>query len=142
MDFTTYLRSLGGAVIISALTDMLAPDGDFKKYCRLACGFAVTAVMLSPLTGGLTFANIDVPALDMAAAEAQARARVLTRHRENLEALTEVRFPGCRAYVEVDGDGNVTALTVTGAADREAVMDYALDELNLKEDEVKINEDT
>ena len=142
MSFTAYLRSLGAAVIISALTDMLAPEGSFKKYCRLACGFMVVAVMLSPVTGRLTADGFKAPLLDTAAAEAQARARVLDRHRENLEAITEARFPGCTAAVEVDIDGGVTSLTVEGAGDAAAVMEYAKNELGLEEDRVKINENT
>ncbi len=137
MDFTLYIRSVGAAVILSALMDILAPEGEFRKYCRLAWGFAVVAAMLGPLTPRLSFEEIDIP--DIAAAKAQARARVLTEHKKNLEAITEERFPGCRAYIEVDGDGNVTAMTVSGPADANEVMEYA-GELNLDGDRVKINE--
>ena len=136
-----YIRSLGAAVILSALIDLLTPEGSFKKYCRLACGFVVVAVMLSPITAGFSLGGLNMGEADIAAAEAQARARVLTEHRANLESITEARFPGCRAYVEVDNDGNVTALTVSGAEDPAAVMDYARNELNLEEGSVKINED-
>lgn len=136
-----YIRSIGGAIILSALVDLLAPEGSFKKYCRLACGFVVVAVMLSPVTSGFSFGALSVQEPDLAAAEAQARARVLTEHRANLEAITEARFPGSRAYIEVDNDGNVTALTVSGAEDPASVMDYARDELDLEEGSVKINED-
>ena len=136
-----YIRSLGAAVILSALVDLLAPEGSFKKYCRLACGFVVIAVMLRPLTSGFSFGGLGLETPDAAAVEAQARARILVEHRANLEAITEARFPGSRAYVEVDSDGNVTALTVTGAEDPGAVLDYAENELKLEEGSVKINED-
>lgn len=139
MNFTSYIRSVGAAVILTALLDILAPEGSFKKYCRAAWGFVVIAAMLGPLTGGLSFGSLKVP--DTAAAQAQARARVLDEHRRNLEAAAAARFPGCRAYIDVDGEGNVTSLTVRGEADREAVMDYAA-ELGLEEDGVKINEGT
>lgn len=129
-------------MIISALADMLVPEGSFRKYCRLACGFAVIAVMLSPATGGLSLEAPALPTLDTAAAEAGARARILTAHRENLEDIVEARFPGCRAYIEVGGEGEVTALTVDGAEDADAVRDFAREELGLGEDRVKINENT
>ena len=137
-----YVRSLGAAVVLSALIDMLSPEGSFKKYCRLVCGFVIMAVMLSPVTSGFSLGELSGPALDTAAAEAQARARVLTEHKSNLETITEARFPGVRAYIEVDSDGSVTALTVKGAEDPEAVLEYARSELNLEEDRVRINENT
>ncbi len=138
MDFALYIRTVGAAVVLSALMDILAPEGSFKKYCRLAWGFVVVAAMLGPLTSGFSYENVEIP--DTAAAQAQARARVLTEHKKNLEAITEERFPGCRAYIEVDGEGRVTALTVNGPADANEVMEYA-GELNLDMDRVKINED-
>lgn len=137
-----YIRSLGAAVVLSALIDMLSPEGSFKKYCRLACGFVIMAVMLSPVTSGFSLDGLSGPGLDTAAAEAQARARILTEHKSNLEAITEARFPGTRVYIEVDPGGGVTALTVEGADDPAAVLEYARNELNLEEDSVRINENT
>ncbi len=136
MDFTSYVRALGAAVILCALLDLLAPEGSFKKYCRLAGGFVVIAAMLAPLTTGFSLEGWDAASADEAMA--QARARVLAEHRRNLEAITEARFPGCKAFVEVDGEGNVTSLTIEGPADREAAEEYAK-ELNLDGDRVKIN---
>ena len=137
-----YIRSLGAAIILSTLIDLLSPEGSFKKYCRLACGFVIMAVMLSPVTSGLSLGGISGPALDTSAAEAQARARVLTEHKSNLETITEARFPGVRAYIEVDPGGGVASLTVEGAEDPAAVLEYARNELNLGEDSVRINENT
>ena len=137
-----YIRSLGSAVVLSALIDLLSPEGSFKKYCRLVCGFVIMAVMLSPVTSGFSLDGLNGPSLDTKAAEAQARARVLTEHKSNLEAITEARFPGVRAYIEVDSDGGVTSLTVEGAEDPAAVLEYAVGELNLGEDSVRINENT
>ena len=137
-----YIRSLGAAIILSTLIDLLSPEGSFKKYCRLVCGFVIMAVMLSPVTSGLSLGGISGPALDTSAAEAQARARVLTEHKSNLETITEARFPGVRAYIEVDPSGGVASLTVEGAEDPAAVLEYARNELNLGEDSVRINENT
>ncbi len=135
-----YINSLGAAVILSALIDLISPEGDFKKYCRMVCGFMVIAVMLSPVTHEFSLENTGGQAPDLDAAEAQARARVLTEHKRNLEAVLEERFPPAKAYVEVDSEGNVTSVTLDGAPDRDAALEFIEREFGVGEREIKINE--
>lgn len=125
-------------MIIAALMDILAPEGSFKKYCRLASGFAVIAVILSPLTGSFWALDFDGGRLDTQAAEADARARILTAHKQNLEAAVEAQFPHSRAYVEVDNDGNVVSLTVDSSADPDEIRAFARDQLGLTDEDVTI----
>lgn len=137
-----YIRTVGAAVVLAALMDMLVPDGSFKGYCRLAFGFVLLAAVLSPLTGTPAVPSVAdlYSAPDAAAAEAEARARILLKHRENLEELIEREFAGCEAYVEVDGEGEVVAVTVENAADAEAVRDFVRRELGVDESGVSVNE--
>ncbi len=135
-----YIKALGAAVILSALIDMLVPDGGFKKYCRLVCGFMIVAVMLSPVTGGLSKISLETESIDAEAAEAEARARILMEHKSNLEGIIEGELDGCEAYVEVDGDGNVIRVTLEGAEDEAAARDYLRDELGVEGSSVRINE--
>lgn len=135
-----YIRTLGAAVILAALTDMLVPEGSLRGCCRLACGFVVISAALSPFLSGADLTLPSYTAADTEAAEAEARARVLLRHKANLEEIIEAEFPGCEASVEVDGDGGVRSVTVQNAADEEAVRAYAERELGLERSEIKINE--
>ncbi len=125
-------------MVIAALIDILAPEGSFKKYCRLACGFAVIAVMLGPLTGSFKALDFNGGQLDTQAAEADARARILGAHKQNLEATVEGRFPHSRAYVEVDNDGNIVSLAIDTSADQEEVLAFARERLGLTDENVKI----
>lgn len=135
-----YIGALGAAVILSALIDMLVPDGGFKKYCRLVCGFVVAAVMLSPITGGFSELSLETAGgIDAEAAEAEARARILMEHKGNLEKLLEGELGG-KAYVEVDGEGNVTRVTLDGAEDEAAAREYIGNALGIEGSNVRINE--
>lgn len=135
-----YIEALGAAVILSALIDMLVPEGGFKKYCRLVCGFMVIAVMLSPITGQMTDIYFDGQTIDAEAAELEARARVLMEHRSNLEKIIESEIPGSEAHVEVDGEGNVTRVTIEGAEDEAAAREYIREAMGVEGSSVRINE--
>lgn len=137
---TQYIKAVGAAVIIAALTDMLAPEGSFKKYCRLICGFVVLATVLSPVTSKSTLFPAENFYADTDAARRKIRAEVLVRHRENLALLIENRFPPAKAYVEVDDEGNVTKVSVENAADEAAVKEYVTQNFAIGEENVKINE--
>ncbi len=135
-----YIQAVGAAVILSALIDIIAPEGDFKKYCRLACGFVVIAVVIAPAAGGLPEPADTAVSYDSEEAELLARTRILEKHSENLEEILESRFPPCEASVEVDSQGNVTGAAVSNAPDTGAVRDYIRSELGLEGEGVKINE--
>lgn len=135
-----YIRAVGGAVILAALTQMLVPEGSFQKYCRLVCGFMVLAAVLSPLTGGLPDIHTENIYIDTDSAEREARARILNKHRENLVKIIEDEFPETRAFVEVDQEGNVTKVTVENAKDEAEVRAYIKENFGAEEGEIKINE--
>ncbi len=135
-----YIQALGAAAILAALIDMLVPEGSFKKYCRLVCGFMVAAVMLSPLTGSRPGFSITDSGLDAEAAEAEARARVLMEHKNNIEKIIEEKFPGCDAHVEVNDDGSVSSAALNGSVDEAAAREYLRSEIGVEGSEVKINE--
>lgn len=133
-----YIQAVGAAIIIGALADMLIPQGEFQKYCRLVCGFIVLATVLSPITGGVPEFTPE-SYIDTEAAQIEARARILNSHRENLVKIIENEFGGSRAYVEVDDEGNVTKVTVENAEDEKAVREYIRENMG-EECEIKINE--
>ncbi len=135
-----YIRALGAAVILAALTDMLVPEGSFRGYCRLACGFVVLSAALSPILGGADLTLPSYTAADTEAAEAEARARVLLQHKSNLEDIIEAAFPDCEAHVEVDSEGGVKSVTVENASDPDAVRAYAERELGAERSNIEIIE--
>ncbi len=135
-----YIRAVGGAVILAALADMLIPEGSMRRYCRMVCGFMILAALLSPLTGSFKEIQTGEYTIDAEKAEAQARARILVQHKENLENLIEARFPGARAYVEVDSEGNVIRVSAEGIEDEADARKYIEESLGVKGEAVKINE--
>lgn len=135
-----YIRVIGAAVILAALMDMLVPDGSFKGYCRLVFGFVLLAAVLSPVTGSIALTMPEYTGADMETAEIEARARILIQHRNNLEKIIEDKFPGCKAHVEVDGEGNVTSVTVENAADEAAMREYVCGAMGIEGSNVIINE--
>ncbi len=136
-----YIELLGAAAVLGALMDMLVPDGSFKKYCRLASGFMIVAVMLSPLTEAFPSIDMSTAGLSTQEAEAEARARILIEHKQNLERIIGAEFPGSEVYVEVDGEGNVFRVTMNGEADEAAVREYLRESMGVEGSAVKINED-
>ena len=135
-----YIRVIGAAIILAALMDMLVPDGSFKGYCRLVFGFVLLAAVLSPVTGGIALTVPEYSAADMETAEIEARARILIQHRNNLEKIIEDEFPGCEAHVEVDGEGNVTRVTVDNAIDEAVTREYVRGAMGIEGSNVIINE--
>ncbi|MCH5187877.1 MAG: stage III sporulation protein AF [Oscillospiraceae bacterium] len=135
-----YIKVIGAAVILAALMDMLVPDGSFKGYCRLVFGFVLLAAVLSPVTGSIALNVPEYTGADMETAEIEARARILIQHRSNLEKIIEDEFPGCEAYVEVDGEGNVTRVTVENAMDAAATREYVRGAMGIEGSNVIINE--
>lgn len=140
-----YIISLGGVMTLSALTQMLMPEGSIKKFASLATGFMIIAAILSPIPFNIKDINFKTEntELDFASAEATYRAEVITRHRENLgEKINEQMVNGSKAFVETDNDGNITSVTIRLSGDESKAVFYITNELKVPRERIKlINED-
>ncbi|MCD8048824.1 MAG: stage III sporulation protein AF [Clostridia bacterium] len=118
------LINVTGAVFLSVVCEMIMPEGSLKKYLRLAIGFIMAAVLISPIAGGI---EIEMPEFsfgeEMSEDELTAKsdALVLKMHRENVEKRAEeIAGEGSEAYAEIASDGSVRSVRVIaaqGAAD-------------------------
>lgn len=140
-----YIISLGGVMTLSALTQMLMPEGSIKKFASLATGFMIIAAILSPIPFNIKDINFKTEntELDFSSAEATYRAEVIMRHRENLgEKINEQMVNGSKAFVETDNDGNITSVTIRLSGDESKAVFYITNELKVPRERIKlINED-
>lgn len=140
-----YIISLGGVMTLSALAQMLMPEGSIKKFASLAIGFMIVATVLSPIPFNIK--DIDFKSenteIDFSSAEATYRAEVIMRHRENLnEKINAQMVHGSKAFVQTDNDGNITSVTLRLRGDESKAVFYITNELKVSRERIKIvNED-
>ncbi len=54
--FRTFISAVAGVIIFSAIVEIIAPDGELKKYVKLVLGMVVTVTLISPL-GNISLKN-------------------------------------------------------------------------------------
>ena len=54
-----WIMSIAGLVVLSAVCDIVMPDGEMKKYIKPIMGFVLIITIIKPLTGGI-FDNINI----------------------------------------------------------------------------------
>lgn len=140
-----YIISLGSVMTLSALAQMLMPEGSIKKFASLAIGFMIVATVLSPIPFNVRNFNFksESTEIDFSSAEATYRAEVIMRHRENLsEKINAQMVHGSKAFVETDNDGNITSVTIRMRGDESKAVLYITNELKVSRERIKIiNED-
>ncbi len=140
-----YIISLGCVMTLSALAQMLMPEGSIKKFASLAIGFMIVATVLSPIPFNIKDLNFksENTEIDFSSAEATYRAEVIMRHRENLnEKINAQMVHGSKAFVETDNDGNITSVTLRLSGDESKAVLYITNELKVPRERIKtVNED-
>lgn len=142
-----YMTSLGVVLMLIALSSMLIPEGSIKKYASLAMGFMLITSALSLIPSGskipiFTEDSFSISEEDIATAEAQYRAEVLRRHRENLEKTIEEKLKyGGRAYAEVSPEGDVISVTLEVFGDESGAVAYIVENLGVGRERIKLKYD-
>ena len=142
-----YMTSLGVVLMLIALSNMLIPEGSIKKYASLAMGFMLICAALSFLPTGNKFPiftddSLSLNEEDIAYAEAQYRAEVIKRHRENLEKTIEEKLKyGGKAYVEVAPNGEVISVTLEVFGDESRAVAYIVDNLGIGRERITLKYD-
>ena len=107
----SFITSVAGAIFISIVCEMIIPEGNVKKYVRLAIGFMMISVIVSPFTKGYKLPELDFSieaGFSKEELEAKNDAYVLDIHRKNIEKRAEEMCgEGSKAYAEVFSDGTV-----------------------------------
>lgn len=137
-----YIISVGAVMMLLSFSQLLLPEGGLKKFASLAAGFIIINALVAPLGKGLS--EIDVGSISVSEAspgisDAQFRAEVIKKHRENLAELIEkkTRFKS-RAYVETDNDGNITKITLKCKGDESECVAYIVNELKVPRERIVI----
>lgn len=140
-----YIISVGTVMMLIAFSHMILPEGGLKRFATLATGFMIICAVLSPLKGGEAFdfsgITVENAAPFSAADDAQYRAEVLRRHRENLEKQIENHMQSGKAYVEVDNDGNLTQVTLRSDCDESKAVLYITLQLGLSRERIVVTDE-
>lgn len=145
MEFIkNYITSLGSVAVLCALCELLLPSGDIKKYARLAAGLLVIATAISPFSRGFDLnrlsADIQMQTVSAAETEAEFKARILMKHKENIEKLIAQRAgEGYKIQADVNNDGAVVSVSFDKEPPPGAVR-YITGELGVKEENIKVYE--
>ena len=142
-----YMTSLGIILMLISFSNMLIPDGSIKKYTSLAMGFMMICAALSFIPSeikGDFFAaqSYIITDDDVAAAEAQYKAQVIRKHRENLEKRIEAQLNyGGRVNVEVSPDGEVISVTLQINGDESGAVRYITENFGIGRERIKLKHD-
>lgn len=139
-----YMIALGTVMMLTALSNMLLPEGSIKKFATLAMGFMLICAVTSPLPNLIKEVNLDAESFeydeaDIQKAEATYRAQVIKKHRENLNALIEEKMVhGSKAYVETSENGDIISVTIRLKGDESRAVAYIVDELLVPRERIKL----
>lgn len=112
----SFISGIVGVVFLAVACEMIMPEGCMKKYIRLAMGFVMISVMISPFIKGAKLPEFEFE-FDSAYTEeeltAQSNAYILMYHRKNIEKRArEICGEGAKAYAEVNSDGSVKSIRI------------------------------
>lgn len=142
-----YMTDLGVVLMLISLAGMLIPEGSIKKYASLAMGFMLIVATLSILPDGkgkinLTAENFSISEEEIASSQANFRAEVIKKHRENLKGkIEEHMLHGSKAFVEVSPDGEVISVTLLLRGDESRAILYIVENLGIGREKIKLEYD-
>lgn len=142
-----YMTSLGTVLMLIAFANMLVPEGSIKKYVSLAMGFMLITAALSLFPGSIgeisfSAESFEISEEDMAAAQAEYRAKIIKEHRSNLkEKIQQQMKYGSKAYVEVSENGEIISVTLLLKGDESAAVSYIIESLGVPRERIKLKYD-
>ena len=125
-----YMLSLGSVLMLIAFSNMIVPEGNIKKYVSLATGFMIISTALTIIPGSIGEISFSESAFqisdeDVMKVQAEYSAKVIKKHRENLEQkIEEHMHEGSKAYVEVTQEGEITSVTLLSKKDESRAVLY------------------
>lgn len=139
-----YMIALGTVMLLTALSKMLLPEGDIKKFATFAMGFMLICAVVEPVPNLMKEIKLDTESFsydeeDINKAEATFRAQVIKKHRENLNSLIEEKMVhGSKAYVETSENGEIISVTLWLRGDESAAVNYIASELLVPRERIKL----
>ena len=139
--------SLGVVLMLISFSNMIIPDGGIKKYSSLAMGFMLICSALSFLPTSADEVVFDIKSYsvsekDVAVAEAEYRAQVIKKHRENLEKRIKEKMKGKgHVSVEVAPDGEIISVNMTVSEDESVAVKYIVEDLGVSRERIRLKYD-
>lgn len=137
-----YIIYAGTVMTAASLLHILLPQGTVKNTAATAIGFVVISALLAPLGKGVPHLDIKLPTEGVAtvrSAEKAYRAQVIEEHKKNLAEMIEKKLKhGGRAFVETDGDGAVTAVTLYIRGDESGAAAYIVTQMGVPRERIEI----
>ena len=94
----TWIMSLAGAAVLTALCMAITPEGQAKKAVKFVCGLVMIVCFAAPIIGGLPHISVDMGRFSADAGDIMARAK------ENTETVTRtLRQSHCETYISDKG---------------------------------------
>ena len=139
-----YMITLGSVLMMIAVSDILMPEGDIKKFASLAMGFMVITAAVMPLGNMAEKFKFDASSFEideekLRESEAEYRAEVIKKHRENLALKIQEKIKhGSKVTVEVYENGEISSVTIVLKGDESAAVAYITDTLKLPRERIKL----
>ena len=137
-----YMKNLGTIMMMIALSNMLIPEGEIKKFASLATGFMLITAAVAVVPKDVSEFSFSSPAYTfdekrMEEAEERYREQVMENHRENIRGLIEEKFVHqSRAEVETDREGNIEKITLYLRGDESRAISYIVNELRFPRERI------
>lgn len=114
--FKEFVISIISLAFLCTVSDMIMPEGSMKKYFKLAMGFMMMCVLISPVTKIIDIAPFEFSfKQDMSNEEISAKsdAYILKMHEENIrEHILNIIGNNAEAFVEINSDGTVKNVVI------------------------------
>ena len=113
-----FITKIAGVVFLGTACDMLIPEGNLKKYYKLAMGFIVICVLTKPLVGFVEIPSFEFTDIETMSEEeilAQSDAYILKMHEDNIKSeIEKIVGENTEVYVRLYSDGRVKSVWLKG----------------------------
>lgn len=127
-----FIFSVVGIAFLETACEMIIPEGNMKKYFKLAMGFIMMCVLLKPVTELTDFKKFEF-SFDENLTEAELRAEsdayILKIHEDNIrKKILEICGENTQVFIELYSDGNIKSIALRGNVSDSNIM-YLKEEL-------------
>ena len=92
----TWIMSMAGAAVLTALCMAVTPEGQAKKAVKFVCGLVMIICFAAPIIGGLPKISLDISRFSADAGD------IMSRAEENTETVTRTLIQSPVSYTHLD----------------------------------------
>lgn len=124
--FKDFLSGIIALSFFGTICEMIMPKGAIEKYFKLAFGFMMMFVLVSPVTKSIDSTEFEFSFDELMSNEeisAKNDYYILKMHEENIQKQVLERVGGnAQVYVEIFADGTVKSVTIRGVRVNDTVI--------------------